>query len=149
MLLVYIRQFHRLTYFKLPCVDALQAHDEAEKCGLSCTVRTYDTHNAVWREHEIEVGEECFLAERLRYVLCLDDLVAQSWSVRDKYLEFLLTFFLFLIEHCIVRIQTRLTLCLTRLWCHMHPFQLSFESLAALGGSLLLLCHALCLLVEP
>ena len=82
-------------------------------------------------------------------MLRLNHLIAETRTVRDEYLELLLTLLLLLTEHLLVCVKTCLTLCLTCLRSHVCPLKLAFESLTALGSLLLLLHHALGLLVEP
>ena len=82
-------------------------------------------------------------------MLGFDDLVAKTWTIGNEDFEFLLLLLLLLVEHSVVGVQTSLSLCLTSLRCHSHPFQLSFECLATFGSSLLFLSHTLGLLVEP
>ena len=149
MLLVNISKFNGLTDLERTAISLLQAHDKAEERRLTRTVRTNNTYDAVRRQHEVEVVEENLLTKGLLYVLCFDNLITQAWTVRNKDFELLLTLFLLLVEHLFVRIQTCLTLCLTRLWRHAHPFQLTLQSLATLRSRLLFLLHALCLLIEP
>ena len=81
--------------------------------------------------------------------MCLDNLVAKPWAIGDKDFQFLLSLFLFLVEHPVVAVESCLALCLPCLWCHANPFELAFEGLAPLACHLLFLCHAASLLVEP
>ena len=149
MLLVNVSKFNGLAHLKLATIGLFKSHDETEKRSLASTVRTDNTHDAVRRKHEVEVVEKHLLTESLLHALSLNYLVAKSRSVRDEYLKFLFTLLLLLVEHLLVRVKTRLTLCLTCLWCHAHPFKFALQSLATLRCRLLLLFHALCLLVKP
>ena len=149
MLLIHVGQLHRLAHLEGACVRLLQPHDEAEEGGLARTVRAYHAHDAVRRQHEVEVAEQHLVAVGLRHTLGLQHLVAQARAVGDEYLQLLLAFLLLLVEHSIVRIQTCLTLSLTSLRSHAYPLQLALQGLLALRGGLLLLCHALSLLVKP
>ena len=121
MLLVNIREFHRLAHLKSACISLFQTHDETEEGGLTSTIGTNNAHNTVRRQVEVEVGEEHLVTVSLSYMRSLDDLIAQTGSVGDIDLEFLLLLFLFLVEHLIVGVQTCLTLCLTSLGSHTHP----------------------------
>ena len=76
VLLVHVGHFHGLAHLELALVGLLQAHDKAEECRLSRTVRADDAHDAVGRKHEVEVVEEQLVTIGLGYVLGLDDLVA-------------------------------------------------------------------------
>ena len=149
MLLVNISKFNGLTHCKRTAICLLQAHDKAEERCLSCTVRTDNTYDAVRRQHEVEVVEEYLLTESLLHVLCFDNLITKTWTVRNKDFEFLLTLLLLLVEHLLVRVQTSLTLSLTSLRSHTHPLQLTLQSLTTFRSRLLFLLHALCLLIEP
>ena len=64
-------------------------------------------------------------------MLCLDDLVAQSRTVRDEYFEFLLALLLLLSEHLFVGVQTGFPLCLAGFRSHVRPFQFAFQGLTA------------------
>ena len=81
--------------------------------------------------------------------MCFDYFVAQAWAIRYEDFEFLLLLLLVFVQQLVVRVQTRLTLRLTRLRSHAHPFQLTLERLAALAGHFLFLLHAFALLFEP
>ena len=69
----------------------------SRKSSLAGSVRTYDTNDAVRRKHEVEVVEQNFLAERLPHVLRLYYLVAETRTVGDEYLQFLLALLLLLV----------------------------------------------------
>ena len=134
---------------KLAAVDRFLAHDHAEEGGLTGAVGADDAHNAVGRKHEVEVVEKESVAESLGYVLRLDHLVAEARAVGDEDFELRLALLLILVEEGFVRVQTGLTLGLTRLGGHANPLQLALERLATFAGLLLFLGHALGLLVEP
>ena len=149
MVLVNVCNLYCLANLECTLIGSLKPHDHTEESCLTRTVRTDDTYNAVRRQHEVQVAEEVLAAERLTDVLGIDDLVTQTWTVRDKDLQLLLTLLLILVKHALIRVKTCLTLCLTCLWRHAHPLELALKSLATLACALLLLLHALCLLVEP
>ena len=149
MLLVYVGELHGLTHLKRSIIGVLQSHDHAKERGLSRTVGTYHAHDAVRRQHEVEVAEEHLVAESLLDVLRLDNLVAQTWAIGDEDLQLFFAVFLLLAQHLLVGVETRLTLGLSGLGCHVGPLQLAFQRLASLRSLLLLLHHALGLLVEP
>ena len=132
MLLVNICNLNCLTYLKRSGIDFLQAHNQTEQSGFTRTVRADDTDNAVWRKREVQVIKQQFVAERLCYVMGLNDLVAQTRTVGDEYLKFLLLGLNVLIHQFVVRVQTGLTLGLTSLRRHTHPLQLTLQGLAAL-----------------
>ena len=149
MLLINVSEFHGLAHLECSSVGFLQPHDKTEECGLSCSVRTNDTHDAVRWQHEVEIVEQHFAAESLLYVLSLDDLVAQTRSVRNEDLEFLLALFLLLVEHLLIGVKTSLAFSLSGFWCHTYPFELSLKGFPSLRSRLLFLLHSLGLLVEP
>ena len=124
-------------------------HYEAEEGGLTGSVGADDAHDAVGREHEVEVVEEYLPAEGFLHAHSLDYLVAEARPVGDEDFQLLLALFLVFVEQAVVARETCLALGLARLRCHAHPFQLALQRLAALGGLLLLLCEAFRLLVEP
>ena len=134
---------------KLAAVDRFLTHDHAEEGGLTGAVGADDAHDAVGRKHEVEVVEKKSVAESLGYVLRLDHLVAKARAVGDEDFELRLALLLILVEEGFVRVQTGLTLGLTRLGGHANPLQLALKCLATFAGLLLLLRHALGLLVEP
>ena len=105
MLLIHIGNLDCLSHLKGSSVSLFQSHDESEKRGLTCTIRPNHTHNAVGWQHEIEVIEEYFVAECLLHMLCLDNLIAQSGTIRNEYLKFLLAFLLLHTQHLLVGIQ--------------------------------------------
>ena len=92
MLLVYIGYLYGLSYFKLTFIYRFQSHNQTEKSCVSCTVRTDDTDNTVRRKHKVQIIEQQFVAVCLRYVFCLDYLITQTGTIRDK--DFQLLFFL-------------------------------------------------------
>ena len=147
--LVDVGHLDGLAHLEVAGVGLLLAHYQAEEGGLAGAVGTDDTHDAVGREHKVEVFKQLLVAERLCQAVGLDDLVAEARAVGDEDFEALLLLFLVFVEQLVVAVETGLTLCLTRLGCHAHPFELALEGLAALRGLLLLLGHALGLLVEP
>ena len=149
MLLVNVCHLHGLTTLKGARIGCFKSHDDAEEGCLTCAVRTYDAHDAVRRKHEVEVLEEHLVAEFLADILCFQYLVAETRTVRNEYLKFLLTLLLLLIKHSVVGVKTSLTLCLTSLWSHANPLKLALKSLAALACHLLFHLHALCLLLKP
>ena len=147
--LVDISHLHRLADLERTRVGFLLIHYQAEQRGLARAVGTYHAHDAVGGQREFQVFEQQLLAERLLKPLGLNHLVAQARPVGDENLKLLLALLLVLVEQAVVARQTCLTLGLTRLGGHPHPFKLPFEGLAALAGLLLLLGHTLGLLVEP
>ena len=149
VLLIDVGKFHGLAFGEGAAVGFLQAHDEAEEGCLARTVGADDAHDAVGRQHEVEVLEEHLVAESLGHMHGFEHLVAQTWTIRDEDLELLLAFLLLLVEHLVVGVESGLALGLSCLGCHAHPFELALQGLATLRGGLLLLCHALGLLVEP
>ena len=90
-----------------------------------------------------------FLAERLRYAVSLDDLVAKTRTARDVYLKLLLLLTLVFIKHLVVGVQAGLTLCLSGLGSHTHPFKFALQCLSAFALCFLLLFQATCLLLKP
>ena len=149
MLLIHVSQLNRLSNLKRTAVSMFQSHNHAEKRSLARTVRTDNTHDAVRRKHEVQVLEQHLLAESLLHMLRLNHLVAKTRTVRDEYLQLLLTFLLLLTEHLLVSIQTSLALSLTSLRSHVCPFQLTLQCLATLRSLLLLLHHSRSLLLQP
>ena len=100
--LVNICDFYCLADFELSTVCVFKSHDEAEERGLTRTVGADYADNAVGRQHEVEVGEECLVIICLGYVLRLDYLVAESRTVGYEYLQFLLALFLVFVEQSVV-----------------------------------------------
>ena len=132
VLLVDIAESDRLANVELPGIGLFQAHDESEERRLTRSVRTNNAHNAVGRQHKVEVAEEHLLAKSLCHMLRFNHLVAQTRSVGNEYFELLLLLFLLFVEHRLVAVQTGLSLGVARLRSHAHPFQFAFERLAAL-----------------
>ena len=102
MVLVDVGNLHRLAHFKGTLVGVFQSHDEFEEGSFSGTVRTDHADNAVRRQHEVEVVKQHLVAERLRHVLSLDNLVSEARTVGDEDFEFLLAFLLVLVEQSVV-----------------------------------------------
>ena len=127
MLLIDIGQAHGLADLEAATIDLLQSHDQAEERGLARTVGAYHADNAVGGQREVEVAEEHLVAEGLRHMLRLDDLVTQARTVGDEDLELLLLLLLLLAEHLLVGVETRLALGLTSLRGHAHPLQLALQ----------------------
>ena len=132
VLLIDITQFDRLTHGEGSCIGLLQTHDQTEQRGLSRTVRTNDTYNAIWRQHEIKVAEQRLLGIGFCHMLGLDHLIAQTRTVGDEDLKLLLLLLLLFIQHHLIGVQTGLTFGMTGLRCHTHPLQLALQRLAAL-----------------
>ena len=145
--LIHITYAHGLAYAEGTFVGLLHAHDHAEEGSLTSTVRTDDTYDAVRWEHKVEVLEEQFIAKGLANALCINNFVTQTWTVRDKYLELLLSLFLLLVQHSIVCSQTRFTFGLTSFRSHTHPFELALQGLATLASLFLLHSHTSSLLL--
>ena len=102
MLLIHIRNFHRLTHIKGSCVRGIKPHDESEECSLSCSIRTNHTYNTIWWEDKIKIIEELFLWERFGNMFGNDNLITQARTIRNENLQFLLTLLLFLVQHLII-----------------------------------------------
>ena len=132
MLLIYVSYLYRLTYLKCALINLFQAHDKTEQGGLTCSVGTDYAHYAVWRKREVEVIKQQLVTECLGNSMSLDDLVAQTRSVWDEYLQFLLLLLYVLVHQFVVRVKTGLTLGLTGLGSHTYPLQLTLQGLAAL-----------------
>ena len=147
--LVHITHFHGLTHSERTFVGLLHAHDHTEEGGFTRTVRANDAHNAVGWQHKVQVLEQEFIAKSFADALSIDDLVTQTWTVRDKDLQLLLALFLLLIQHSVVGSETGFTFRLAGFRCHTHPFQLALQGLATLAGLLLLHRHTSGLLLQP
>ena len=149
MLLVHIHSFYRFTHLKHTAVGLLKSHNQAEQRRLAGAVGADDAHDAVRRQHEVEVVKQQLVAECFGHMLRLDDLVAQSGTVGDENLEFL--FFLLdgLIQQFVVTVQARLAFGLTGLGSHANPFQLTLQRFLALALGLFFHCQALGLLFQP
>ena len=143
MLLIDIGELDSLANIKGAGISLFEPHDESEERGLTRTIGADDTHDAVWRQVETEVAEERFLGIGLGNMRGDDDLVAQTRTVGDVDLQFLLFLFLFFVEHLIIGVQTGLTLGVTGFRCHTHPLQLTLQRLTALRSLLLLLGQTL------
>ena len=102
MLLVNVGKLHRFTDVERTGISLLQTHNQPEERGLTGTIGTNHPDNTIWRQDKVKVLEEFFLRIRLRYMLCHDDLVAQTRTVGNEYLQFLLLLFLFLVKHRLV-----------------------------------------------
>ena len=149
MLLVDIDRLDRLTNLKYAAVGLLQSHNQAEKGGLAGAVGADDAHDAVGRQHEVQVVKQQLVAQGFGHMLGLDDLVAQTWTVGDEDFEFLLFLLDRLVQQFVVAVQARLSLGLAGLGGHAHPFQLALQGLLALALGFLLLGEALGLLLQP
>ena len=149
MLLVDIRNLHRLPYRDFSGIRLVNSHDEAEQGGLAGSVRTDDTHNARRRKHEIQILIQQLVPVGLAHIVEFDDLVAEVRSVRDVYFQIRFLFLHVRCCHLLIGSDTGLLLGLTCLRGHPDPFQLPLESLASLALGLFLKGKPLGLLVEP
>ena len=149
MLLVYVSYFYGFSYFEFTFINFFQSHNQAEQSSFTGTVRTNDSHNTIRRQHKVQVVEQQLVAIRLCYMLRLDNLVSQTRTVRNEDFQFFFLFLHIFIQQLIVRIQTGFTLCLTCLRSHTYPFQLTFQCLTTLAGSLFFHFHTLGLLFQP
>ena len=102
MLLVNICNLYGLTYLKGTLINLLQTHNQTEQSGLTRTVGTYYTDNAVWRQREVQVIKQQLVAERLCNVMSLNDFVTQTRTVGDEYLQFLLLGLYILIHEFVI-----------------------------------------------
>ena len=82
-------------------------------------------------------------------MLGFDNLVSQTRTVRDEDFQLLFLLLHILVQQLVVRVQTSLTLCLTGLGSHAHPFQLAFQRFAALACHFFFHFHAFGLLLQP
>ena len=149
MLLVHITYFHGLADAERTFVGFLRTDDHAEQGCLAGAVRTDHTHNAVRRQHEIQIFEQQTVTKTLCYAFGVNHLVAQTRTVGNKYLQTLLFGFLLFVQHLVVGIQTGFLLGVTGLGSHMYPFQLAFQGFAALAGLFLFLRHTGGFLFQP
>ncbi len=149
MHLIHITHFHGLAHLERTLVCRLHTHDHAEQGRLTCTVRTNHAYDAVGRQHEVQVLKQHAVAVGFGYAFGVDDLVAQTRTVRNEYLQLLLTHFLLLVQHAVVRTQTGFRLGLTSLRRHAYPFQLALQGLPTLRGLLLLHRHSRRFLLQP
>ncbi|OPZ47531.1 MAG: hypothetical protein BWY95_01422 [Bacteroidetes bacterium ADurb.BinA104] len=138
MLLVHVCYLYGLTNLEGTPVNLLHSHDKAEQRSLARSVRSYDTHNAVWRQREVQVIKKQLVAVCLSHALGLNHLITQTRTVGNEYLKPLLLGLDILIQQLIVRVESGLTLGLTGLGSHTYPLKLTLQCLAALGGLFLL-----------
>ena len=125
------------------------SHNHLEERRLSRSVRTDDTDDAIRRKHEVQIIKEQFVAKGFGHMLRLDDFVSESRSVRNKDFQLSLAFLLVLIEQFLVGVESGFSLRLSGLGCHINPFQLALQRLAAFACLLLFLRHPFGFLVEP
>ena len=84
MLLVNISELDGLSYGYGTGVRLLKSHYQPEQCGLSRTVRAYDSHDSGWREDKVQMLEQQLVPIGLGYVIEFDDLVTEPRAVRDE-----------------------------------------------------------------
>ena len=82
-------------------------------------------------------------------MLSLNDLIAQTRTVRDKYFQFFFLLAHILVEQFLIGVQAGLTLSLASLWGHAHPLQLTLQGFATFAFRFLLLSHTQRLLLQP
>lgn len=102
VLLIHIGGHHGLTHLECSFIRMFHPLDQAEEGGLTCTIGTYDTHDAVGGEHEVEVVEQQLVAECLGHVLCFNHLVTEAGTIGDEDLQLLFPFLLILVEQLLV-----------------------------------------------
>ena len=102
VVLVDVGDLNCLSDFKLTFILLLQSHDEAEESGLARTVGTDHAYDAVGRQHEVEVVEEYAVVVCLGKVMRFDHLVAETRTIGDEDLQFLLPLLLVLVEESVV-----------------------------------------------
>ena len=149
MLLVYVCQFHGLSYLESTFVYGFQSHNQAEQGSLAGTVRTDYTDNAVRGQHEIQVIEQQLVTVSFRHSFGLNHLVAQTGTVRNKDFQFLFLFLHILVQQLVIGVQTGLSFRLTGFGSHAHPVQLAFQGLAAFACHFLFHLHTFGLLFQP
>ena len=149
VLLIHVGHLHGFAHFEFTAVGLLQSHDESEQGSLSGAVGTDDAYDTIGWQHEVKVIKEQFVAKGLGYMLGLDHLVAQTWTVGNEDFQLLFLLLYVFVKQFVVRVQTGLTLGLTCLGSHAHPLQFALQCLASFAGRLLLLLHAARLLLQP
>src|SRR5206468_3003364 len=105
--------------------------------------------DAAARQPEREAVDERPVAVRLPDVVGLDDDVAEPRPGRDGDLERGRPLLERLVEHRIIRLQTRLALRLARARRHLDPLELASQRALSREIRLLLLLEPLAFLLEP
>ena len=149
VLLVHIRQLDSVPYRDCPGIRSLDSHDQTEQCGLSRSVRAYDSHNACRRQYEIQMLEQEPVTVCLRHIIELDHLAAETRPVRYIDLQIGLFLLAVLSGQFLVCSETGLRFGLAGFRSHSDPLKLPLKSLAPLALLLFLLCKPQCLLFQP
>ena len=149
MLLVDIGDLDGLSDGDRARIRSLYTHDQSEESGLSSAVRAYHTNDSGRREGESQMLEKKPVTEAFRHILELDDLIAQTGTVRNVYLK--IAFFLLGVSRgqLLIGPETGFLLGLTGLGGHPDPFQLMLKGLAPAAFLFLLEGETLRLLVQP
>ena len=113
MLLIYVCKFYGRAYAEATCSWLLQAHNHAEEGSLTSTVGTDDTHDTCGWKCELEVFVKHAVAKGLSHALCLDNEVAQTWTIGDVDFELLLALLRVGVHHLVVCRETCLRLSVT------------------------------------
>src|SRR5690554_3594138 len=149
MLLINIGSYNSFSNFKLTGISFLQSLYHSKKSSLSCTIWSNNTNNTVRRKHKIKIIKQHLITKRFCYFMSLKYFITQTWSVRNKYFEFLFTFFLILVKQLFICIQTSFTFSLSSFRSHINPIKLSFQSFTSFTCLFLFLLHPLCFLFKP
>ena len=147
--LIDISHFDCLADVERSGVGFFLPHDQTEQRCLAGAVGTDHSDDACRRQCKVKIFEKLFLAEGFGESVCLDHLVAQTGTVGYEYFETLFLLFLIFVEQTVIARQTRFALGLTCFGRHAYPFELAFESLAALRRLFFLESHAFGFLFEP
>ena len=147
--LVNVRDLHGLADLQLAAVQGLQANDGLEQGGLTHTVRTDHTNNAVTGQGEGQTVNQGAAVEALLQVLSLNNDVTQAGSRRNLNLfEVKLAGLLSLRSHLLVACQTSLRLSLAALSVGADPVQFLAQALSELSVLLALNFEAGTLLLQ-
>src|SRR5262249_33613043 len=147
--LIDVADLHRLADLERAGIGLFLPGYHPEQRRLARAVRPDHADDAAARQREVEPVDEDVVVIAFAQAARFDDGVAEPRARTDVNLRGFDFLRRVLLQQILVRIETRLALCLARARRHPDPFKLALQRLLAPRLRLLLLREAALLLLEP
>src|SRR5262249_34449844 len=140
---------NRLTDLDGPFVGSFLSGNHAEQGGLARAIRANHADDAAGRQFECQVIDQKLVAEALRQVVEIDDVLAKPFGHRNGDLRSRVLLGIGDLEQIFITLVARLRFCLPRLWRRRNPLTFALKGTLARFVLALLLLHAFLLLAKP